>query len=233
MGCAVSSVAVRPSGTVGPDAAKEVMRASSFKTGVVTPLNATGFESKRIKCDKIEEEVYALMNPSTDNKENVFQGSNPRQDFPHVTSKDVDSHQADETGFLYRDVKNIVNPKNIIAAVKRGDLQTVKELCDRQLGSGESSVNALGACSGKEQKKLFQTIQSYSLLSRTSHLHLLTSIVISNLLGMWNSSPLMIATQYAQDEIANFLLDQDDVKIDHVNDNGVSTLLIACSGKYR
>ena len=43
----------------------------------------------------------------------------------------------------------------------------------------------------------------------------------------------MIATQYAQDEIANFLLNQDDIKIDHVNDNGVSTLLIACSGKYQ
>jgi hypothetical protein len=68
--------------------------------------------------------------------------------------------------------------------------------------------------------------------STPSH-HLATFLVIFYLLGMWNSSPLMIATQYAQDEIANFLLNQDDIKIDHVNDNGVSTLLIACSGKYQ
>jgi hypothetical protein len=151
MGCAISSLTVRPIGTVEPDAAKEVMRSSSFKTGVVTPLNATGFESKRIKCEKIEEEVNALLNPDTDNKENVFQSINPQQDLTHVTNKDIDSHQADETGFLYRDVKNIVNPKNIIAAVKRGDLRTVKELCDCKIGSGESSVNALGAYSRTEQ----------------------------------------------------------------------------------
>lgn len=152
MGCAVSSLTVRPIGTVEPDAAKGVnMRSSSFKTGVVTPLNATGLESKRIKSDKIEEEVNALLNAGTNNKENDTQDCNPQPDSSHLTNKDIDSHQADETGFLYRDVKNIVNPKNIIAAVKRGDLQTVKELCDCKIGSRESSVNALGANSRTEQ----------------------------------------------------------------------------------
>jgi hypothetical protein len=80
---------------------------------------------------------------------------------------------------------------------------------------------------------VFEKRTAETVPTTTSDLQLLISTVNSNLLGMWNSSPLMIATQYAHDEIANFLLDQDDVKIDHVNDNGVSTLLIACSGKCR
>lgn len=145
MGCAVSSLTVRPIVTVEPDAAKEVVRSSSFKTGVVTPLIATGLESKRIKSGKIEEEVNALLDSGTFKEENVVQDSIPKPDLPHLTNEDVDSHQADESGFLYRDVTNIVNPKNIIAAVKRGDLQTVKELCECKIGSQESCVNTVGA----------------------------------------------------------------------------------------
>ena len=41
----------------------------------------------------------------------------------------------------------------------------------------------------------------------------------------------MIATQYARVEIAHFLLGQAGIEIDHVNDKGVTTLLIACAGK--
>ena len=41
----------------------------------------------------------------------------------------------------------------------------------------------------------------------------------------------MIATQYARVEIAHFLLGQAGIEIDHVNDKGVTTLLIACAGE--
>ena len=41
----------------------------------------------------------------------------------------------------------------------------------------------------------------------------------------------MIATQYARIEIAHFLLGQVGIEIDHVNDKGVTTLLIACAGE--
>ena len=41
----------------------------------------------------------------------------------------------------------------------------------------------------------------------------------------------MIATQYGRVEIAHFLLGQAGIEIDHVNDKGVTTLLIACAGE--
>ena len=50
-------------------------------------------------------------------------------------------------------------------------------------------------------------------------------------LGMWNSSPLMIATQYSKMEIAHYLMSRPNLRIDHVNDKGVTALLLACSGE--
>ena len=43
---------------------------------------------------------------------------------------------------------------------------------------------------------------------------------------MWNSSPLMIAIQYDKIEIVNYLLDFDAIGFDHVNDKGVTALLL-------
>ena len=41
----------------------------------------------------------------------------------------------------------------------------------------------------------------------------------------------MIAIQYDKMEIVNYLLDFDKIDFDHVNDKGVTALLLACSGK--
>ena len=40
----------------------------------------------------------------------------------------------------------------------------------------------------------------------------------------------MIAIQYDKIEIVNYLLDFDTIGFDHVNDKGVTALLLACSG---
>ena len=40
----------------------------------------------------------------------------------------------------------------------------------------------------------------------------------------------MIAIQYDKMEIVNYLLDFDKIHFDHVNDKGVTALLLACSG---
>lgn len=146
MGCAVSSLTVRPVVTLEPDNAKDALRSISFKTGVVTPLNANGFDLKQNVTNEVVEKVNVLRAPYTGSEEDILPCVDPPVDTSHATNNGFDSHQADETGFLYRDVKNIANPKNIIAAVKRGDLQTVKELCDSKIGQ-ESSVNALGVTS--------------------------------------------------------------------------------------
>ena len=55
--------------------------------------------------------------------------------------------------------------------------------------------------------------------------------VCPSLLGMWNTSPLMTAIQYDKRDIAHYLLDQIDIDVDHINDYGVTALLLACSGK--
>ena len=41
----------------------------------------------------------------------------------------------------------------------------------------------------------------------------------------------MIATQHARIEIAHFLLSEIGIEIDRVNDEGVTTLFLACAGE--
>lgn len=49
-----------------------------------------------------------------------------------------------------------------------------------------------------------------------------------NIKGMWSNTPLVVACQYGHSSIAQLLLQQPDVDLNHSNDNGATALLFAC-----
>ena len=70
-----------------------------------------------------------------------------------------ESHDTHESGLLHRDLKNILNPNNMIAAIKRGDLDSVKQLVEshehgneNENGNENLAINCLG------MKKLYSSI---------------------------------------------------------------------------
>jgi ankyrin repeat protein len=50
-----------------------------------------------------------------------------------------------------------------------------------------------------------------------------------NAIGMWNSTPLITASQYNKPDIVKMLLGQTGVNVNHVNEKGASALLYSCS----
>lgn len=92
------------------------------------------------------------------------------------------------------------NSSNLFAAIKRGDIPTVQRMLGVTSGDGDSTP---------------------SVTAPTAN--------VNSLLGMWNSTPLIVATQYGQKEIANMLLAESDLgDLNHRNDKGASVLLYAC-----
>ena len=54
-------------------------------------------------------------------------------------------HKVHESGLLHRELKDIVNPMNMIAAIKRGDIETVKRIAAVENGMECQVINAVGA----------------------------------------------------------------------------------------
>jgi ankyrin repeat protein len=51
----------------------------------------------------------------------------------------------------------------------------------------------------------------------------------NKLVGMWGSTPLIVALQYGQKEIAERLLREEELgDLNHINEKGASSLLYAC-----
>jgi hypothetical protein len=53
-----------------------------------------------------------------------------------------------------------------------------------------------------------------------------------NSTGMWDSSPLIIALQYSRKDIIEYLMSKPLLNVDHVNDKGITALLLAAAGMY-
>lgn len=52
---------------------------------------------------------------------------------------------------------------------------------------------------------------------------------VNHLIGMWGSTPLIVAAQYGQKEIILLLLNQQDLgDLNHINEKGATLLLYAC-----
>lgn len=103
-------------------------------------------------------------------------------------------------GLVYEDA--VDNSSNLFAAIKRGDIPTVQ----RMLGVAHSADG-----------------------DSTPPTDAVPTQNVNSLLGMWNSTPLIVATQYGQKEIANMLLTESDLgDLNHRNDKGASVLLYAC-----
>ena len=54
------------------------------------------------------------------------------------------THEVHESGLLHRELKDIVNPMNMIAAIKRGDIETVKRITAVENGMECHVINAVG-----------------------------------------------------------------------------------------
>lgn len=102
-------------------------------------------------------------------------------------------------GLVYEEA--VDNSSNLFAAIKQGDITKFSELLSPyQLNEAESNANVVRA-----------------------------PMNVNNLLGMWSSTPLIVATQYSQKEIASILLGMKHVgDLNHRNEKGASVLLYAC-----
>lgn len=150
MGCGVSSR------TVGPEVSSKAVelnvgqRSCSTKRHAVVPLPAKLIDSEspqtRSKSERCEGEIRGSSAVEPKSMERHQSRSNLTLVPPTVNDDSINCHQADETGFLYRDVKNIINPKNMIAAVKRGDIETVRALCESNVESETNGINSTGNC---------------------------------------------------------------------------------------
>jgi hypothetical protein len=55
-----------------------------------------------------------------------------------------------------------------------------------------------------------------------------SGVGVNKLVGMWGSTPLIVALQYGQKELAELLLSLEDVgDLNHTNDKGASPLVLA------
>lgn len=132
-------------------------------------------------------------------------GKNIRSGSPKAGkgSPDKTSTSAKE-GLIYTEA--VDNSGNLFAAIKRGDVEGAKALM-RSIQEPKPIVPANAKSKGVEP----------------------TAVVVNHLLGMWNATPLIVATQYGQKEIALELLKLSDLgNLNHVNDKGASALLFAC-----
>ena len=50
-----------------------------------------------------------------------------------------------------------------------------------------------------------------------------------NTAGMWNTSPLMTAIQYGHLAVADYLLQQSNIDVNHANEKGSTAMLLACA----
>jgi hypothetical protein len=123
----------------------------------------------------------------------------------HVNSNNDDNGEAVEveeavdglnsTGLVFAEA--VDNSHNLFAAIKRGDIEIVKELI--------------------HHNELFSSSSSVKITA------------VNRLVGMWGSSPLIVAVQYRQEEIAQLLLEQPDIgNINQLNDKGASALVYSC-----
>ena len=106
---------------------------------------------------------------------------------------------ATNEGLIY--VEATDNSSNLFAAIKRGDLTTVQQMLGvYETNEGDATPNVIKVAKN-----------------------------VNNLLGMWNSTPLIVAVQYGQLEIANLLLAEPKLgNLNHINEKGASVLLYAC-----
>jgi len=102
-------------------------------------------------------------------------------------------------GLIY--VEATDNSSNLFAAIKRGDLTTVQQMLGvYETNEGDATPNVIKVAKN-----------------------------VNNLLGMWNSTPLIVAVQYGQVEIAHLLLAEPNLgNLNHINEKGASVLLYAC-----
>ena len=148
MGCGVSSRAVGPEVSSKVDEVIGGQRSSSSKKHSVVPLPVIQIKSEHLqthsKSERCEGELRGTS--AVEPKSTSFRQSKSNLSLvpPTVNDDSMNCHQADETGFLYRDVKNIINPKNMIAAVKRGDIETVRALCESNVETETNGINSTG-----------------------------------------------------------------------------------------
>lgn len=81
-----------------------------------------------------------------------------------------------------------------------------------------SDMNILSACKQG----------NYEEVSRI----LTVDATLANTLGMWSSTPLMIALQFDFVNIAELLLSTSGIDVNHINEKGATALLYACMGGF-
>ena len=148
-------------------------------------------------------------------------------------SSSENSAEIPSSGLVY--TAAVDNSGNLFAAIKRGDVQTVTDLllvyeenlANRSTNSSVSN-SPKATTSVKSTKSNLFTATGNSPMFKGPSL-LITSANVNKLLGMWNSTPLIVATQYAQTEIAAMLLGLPELgDLNHLNDKGASALTYAC-----
>ena len=138
MGCAVSSQTVRPDISDGTGLQNRASNSQIVEKASASSLGGDAQNYDTQSTHGLANDVSNMLSsPNEENTVGVHEGNS-------ATCSSIESHLVDSTGLFYCDVANIINPQNMIAAIKRGDTEVVKALCRGTKGQNASGINSLG-----------------------------------------------------------------------------------------
>jgi ankyrin repeat protein len=147
-----------------------------------------------------------------------------------------DGHTADTSGLQFREASSQDATSKLMAATKQGDLEIVhrllqtlnEEVVAKQTKSITNIANHINNNSSGDGEVHTDTSTGTACTEVYNTGPMATHSV--NTKGMWNSTPLIIATQYSHYTISLSLMNEYKAHIDvsHCNEKGASALLHAC-----
>jgi hypothetical protein len=138
MGCDVSSQTVRPDISDQSNLDNHALNARHAEKTLASSVSGDAQNNDTQSTHGAANDVSNMLSrPDNDNTGVAHEGNDDR-------TPSIESHLTDSTGLLYCDVASIINPQNMIAAIKRGDTDAVKALCNGTVGHAASGINSLG-----------------------------------------------------------------------------------------
>ena len=138
MGCDVSSQTVRPDISDQSNLDNHALNARHAEKTLTSSVGGDAQNNDTQSTHGLANDVSNMLTrPDNHNTGVAHEGNDDR-------TPSIESHLTDSTGLLYCDVASIINPQNMIAAIKRGDTDTVKALCNGTVGHAASGINSLG-----------------------------------------------------------------------------------------
>jgi len=188
----------------------------SKQSALVTPLVDS---NKQQPYDNSIHSQDNIINNSKDNNNIIICSNESKVNV--TTTAATEATIVSSSGLIYSDA--VDNSSNLFSAIKHGNMKLVHDLIDHYNDNNHQ---------GNYNNQITATTTTITNNNNNSNRNSCVdenNSSVNRLLGMWNSTPLIVAAQYGQQDIARLLLSQIDVgDINHTNDKGASVLLYAC-----